>query len=255
MAKKQLSLIFILFSILVNLSIVQKSPVLAQQINLGILTPPPTYIPYNYTPAPNQPTAAAPIGENPLPNDDPNVENPLPNDDPSPTKTKENTGNPSSKIINFAADVRRACPPGIVNFSNKDCLLNIKTEASNIKDVIDKLYYSVQGYNYLQCVGFVNGAVLLSLKDNLYDCGNARDYANCPELKNYIFVENYTSVIKVDDIPVWDTGTYGHIAYVVKKYDNKNFQVAEANKEISGLVRTYNYTSDDPNLMGWLRKK
>lgn len=243
MAKKQLSLIFILFSILANLSIVQKSPVLAQ-INLGILTPPPTRVPYNYTPAPNQPTAT-PI----------NVENPLPDDDPGPTKTKESTGNPSSKIINFAADVRRACPPGIVNFSNKDCLLNIKTEASNIKDVIDKLYYSVQGYNYLQCVGFVNGAVLLSLKDNLYDCGNARDYANCPELKNYIFVENYTSIIKVDDIPIWDTGIYGHIAYVVKKYDNKNFQVAEANKEISGLVRTYNYTTDDPNLMGWLRKK
>src|SRR3990167_5141449 len=235
MTKKQIPLIFILFLILANIHYLPKSPVYAQ-IKLGILTPPPTQIPYNYTPPPGQPTAT-PI----------NVENPLLND-PSPTKTQENTGIPGNKIINFAADIRQACPPGIVNFSNKDCLLNIKTEAANIKDVIDKLYFSTLSYNYLQCVGFVNGAVLLSLKDNLYDCGNARDYANCPELKNYIFMENYTGVIKVNDIPVWDTGVFGHIAYVVKKYDNKNFQVAEANFGISGLVRTYNYTVDDPRL-------
>ena len=72
----------------------------------------------------------------------------------------------------------------------------------------------------------------------------------------YVFIHKNNGVpIKVNDIPIWDYDTYGHIAYVTRVYDATQFQVAEANWGCSGCARVNVKYMAEPHLIGWLRKR
>lgn len=168
-------------------------------------------------------------------------------------------GNPppnykGGSIEDMVEQIRAYCPNGVVTSSNYGCLDDVQLPNAVESTVIGELKQSAIGYTYLQCVGFTRGSVYLKYGTYLTRGGDAIDYAvNIPD--GYRFIHKYSGgKIQVNDLPVWDYDTVGHIAYVVQVVSGNIFRVAEANIGTSGMVRLSYNTVDHPNLIGWLRR-
>lgn len=168
-------------------------------------------------------------------------------------------GNPppdyvGGSIEDMVEQIRAYCPNGVVTSTNYGCLDNVQLSAAVESTVIQEMKQSAIGYTYLQCVGFARASVYLKYATYLTRGGDAIDYAvNIPD--GYKFIHKYSGgKIQVNDLPVWDYDTYGHIAYVVEVLSIDRFKVAEANFGTSGMVRLSYYTMDNPNMIGWLRR-
>jgi len=160
------------------------------------------------------------------------------------------------EVIDLVNQIRASCPGGTVTAANIDCIKNIRISPSSL-DILVKweLSYSVSHHNWLQCVGFVLAAAARKYGYHLTGGGNyAINFATNPPA-GFIFIPKSNGVaMKVHDLPIWNYGTTGHIAYTVNVYDAANFRVAEANLGCNGCVRFENKTTDNPYLIGWLRK-
>ena len=232
-------LLFLLSTFFIFLSSVNPETVRAQQptmahtIKLGVMTPPPTKTPIPTLPG--SPTSTLPPGV------------PTPTDQPKPVGS-------AKKIIDLVKQIGNSCVGAIVRSDNISCVNNLVLPADVKSKVLNEFQFSVFYNDFLQCVGFIRAATALVYGTALDKGGHAIDYAtNVPN--GYRFIAKSTGAnIKVDDIAIWDSGVHGHIAYVVQVYDNRNFQIAEANRVANGKVNLTNTTIDSPNLIGWLRK-
>lgn len=202
---------------------------------------PPTAIPTNTKTPTLKPGAPTPTTGNPL--------TPPANPSISGQPTKKPTA--AATITVLVDNIRMECKNGVVTEDTLDCLDEIDPPlASNVKD---KLVRSTISFFYLQCVGFVRAATIIVFGSDFSNQGNAIDFAtNVPS--GYQLMEKYSGKIKVNDIPIWDVGIYGHIAIVSKVYSSNIFQIAEANWGVSGSVQLRNISLSEPNLKGWLRK-
>ena len=124
--------------------------------------------------------------------------------------------------------------------------------------VKDELWASAFHQGWLQCIGFVRAAgALIDGASWPRVPGDAITYASTNVPPGYKWIAKTARVnIRVDDIPIWNSGVPGHIAFVTKVFDSNNFEVAEANLGLgmSGKVRIFPKTVDYPSLIGWLRK-
>lgn len=122
------------------------------------------------------------------------------------------------------------------------------------------------GYNHLQCVGFVEGAVVAaSGRDYNGPTGNAQarcrnggDYRCMRVGSNFSRISQETP--RPNDLAVWEVsswGPFGHVAYVVSTTPG-SFTVVEANNSCVGCVRRFTYTLNSEianhNLAGFLRR-
>lgn len=165
----------------------------------------------------------------------------------------------------FADQIRNNCIQdgiiGRITNDNSICLNNVKMPPVDAS-VLDKgrveMKESASTNYHLQCVKFVNASALITtgylpLKNGKIP-GNAIDYAyNVPD--NYTFHKvKDGDRLEPGDMVVYNYETYGHIAYVIKIFDDNTFQVAESNFDAHGTVeRNRIDTKDNPNLLGWLR--
>ncbi|KKS47858.1 hypothetical protein A3J20_03350 [Candidatus Gottesmanbacteria bacterium RIFCSPLOWO2_02_FULL_42_29] len=140
---------------------------------------------------------------------------------------------------------------------NVDCVdsININPNRKPMVVTLIKLSTLYACPGFLQCVGFVQAGTALVNGSPLSIDQHAINYATkIPD--GYAFIENFSGVnIKVDDLPIWDYDTYGHIAYVLNAYSNHVFQVAEANAPKDGYVGISFKTTDSPNFIGFLRRQ
>jgi len=183
----------------------------------------------------------------------PTTTNPVPDNSPLPSNIAP--GNIDNELVSgLVGQIRSNCSNNQVTVWNNKCLNNV---APSIDPEAAKLImqYSSQRFQYLQCVGFVQGMVLSTTKSILTKGGNAKDFAtNIPD--GYRFIQNASrsnnNSPQPGDLTVWSSGTYGHIAYVVKTYDQNNIRVAEANYGVSGRVQERNVNLNYGNIAGWL---
>lgn len=134
--------------------------------------------------------------------------------------------------------------------------------------VIDRLKdFATAKWDHLQCVQFARAASALTNNSDGYDfCQPVTGAIDCAKNNgSYIFHRNTERIpIKTGDFPIWDCqNAYGHMAYVVKVYDETHIRVAEANWDGLGTVQerdeTLNYNSRQPGdpkckIIGWLTK-
>jgi len=123
------------------------------------------------------------------------------------------------------------------------------------------------GYNHLQCVGFVEGAVAAVFGQS-YNGPGGNALSRCTTSGNYTcmrigknFQRVSQSAPQPNDIAVWEgsrTGPFGHVAYVVSGNESV-FTVVEANQACAGCVRRNTYVVSDEiaqrNFAGFLRRR
>lgn len=262
------SIFFILSSLFFDPSVRAATPTPPKTIKLQSFTPVPTRTP-TLTPIPTAtliptktPTPLPTLTPTRTPTVTPNLSispTQTPKPTPTPTPTDIPGGN-ADAIYNLVQQIKNKCGGRIYDSpiigSNISCIDKLAF-ARNDPQVKDELYQSASSQHYLQCVGFARAAMTLINLPLTPQWGNAITYASNPPA-GYRFINKGSDNIKVHDIPVWDIGVYGHIAYVVKTYsDPTKFDVAEANIGVWGSVRTATYYFDDTYfvLVGWLRKK
>ncbi len=175
----------------------------------------------------------------------------------SPNPTSQ-SGNPiasspmASQILRLVDEIKSGCTQlgaGHVTSSNYNCLDNVSALTAQARTLLKT---SARNYADLQCVGFVVGMVAQVTGQNIAGHGNAIDYSyNIPN--GYRFIHRGSEPVQVDDIPIWNYDTVGHIAIVVHVYDNNHIQVAEANVT-PGTVGTRLIPLNNSTIKGWLRK-
>ena len=106
---------------------------------------------------------------------------------------------------------------------------------------------------YLQCVGFVQAVIAGITGQPLNNGGNAIEFASKVP-SGYTYIDKSNGIPQEGDLPIWDHGVFGHIAYITKVYSNTVFEVAEGNYDYKGGVRLRDKSIDDYGLLGWLRK-
>ncbi|NTU72822.1 CHAP domain-containing protein [Candidatus Roizmanbacteria bacterium] len=191
----------------------------------------------------------------------------------APTATVSNTQNGSvtdlgqsssgpviaaSDVYGIVANIRNNCHgegvTGRVRDSNISCL----NGTTNSSLAINKWKESASKYTYLQCVGFVYGieAAISGVDMFCSGIGPAVFSTTCPQSGKFTFIPytSSTANLHVGDAVLWRYADVGHIAYVTKIFDNNNFEVAEANNS-PGVVRMFNKTIDNPDIIGWVRLK
>ncbi len=186
----------------------------------------------------------------------------IPSVSPYPTTpyTSQNSDK-SQKIENLVAQVNINCQNGTVSKDNESCLNKIVLENKPLdQSIIYQLKPSTNACGsscfYLQCVRFVKAAVLL-VGDKFDTYGNAIEYVQQNKWPTgYHYVKKGTGAIQAGDLPIWDVGSNGHIAYATRVLGANYFMVAEANFDRpGGHVRLYPKSVDDPTLIGWLTQK
>lgn len=208
-------------------------------------------------------------------------------------------GDPEPMPIPADADAQKAVALGDFLYSNKECMFTVAGSkvpgmitqynvgkcligsigTNNDAQAKAEVDYSARnigagqrrngttiGYNHLQCVGFVEGAVAAaSGRDYNGPTGNAQ--ARCRNAGNYTCVRvgnNFSRVSqetpRPNDLAVWEVsswGPFGHVAYVVSSTPG-SFTVVEANNSCVGCVRRFTYTLGSEianhNLAGFLRR-
>jgi hypothetical protein len=177
----------------------------------------------------------------------PDQDVPIPTFGPRP----EPTGNSGYDLVQ---GIKAAClyngTRGRVHETNVDCLANVIPKLG--LGVIPELRNSALAYTNLQCVGFVRGMNLQFKGRALDNGGNAIDFAtNIPTGYKMVY-KSFSNTPRIGDLLLWNTGTYGHIAYIVQVHDTNYVDIIEANWGIDGLVqfRTVNVRAAD--ILGWL---
>ncbi|MEI6532670.1 MAG: CHAP domain-containing protein [Candidatus Roizmanbacteria bacterium] len=167
-------------------------------------------------------------------------------------------------VTTFAEEIQAKCKAddiaGRVTRENVSCLrkISLPIDAKLQRIAINEMSLSAQDHETLQCVHFVNAMSIISTgvypqRDGLA-IGNAKDYAvRVPD--NFVYIKNIKDVFpKLGDLVIFDSGEFGHIAYVLRIFDANTFQVAESNFDAKGTVDTHRIVAkDDPSLIGWLR--
>lgn len=130
---------------------------------------------------------------------------------------------------------------------------NVNVCVGSIKPIPEltetELTFSANTYTFLQCVGFVQ-AVVGGITGNTFDrIPSAKFYQNW---KSFIS-KDAKDIIRIGDLAVWNKNPDGHVAYVVKVYDKKTFEVAEANWGPLGQVGFRDVKADELNFVGWVR--
>lgn len=184
---------------------------------------------------------------------------------PAPTSVALPTAVPiqaqsANSIIDLVNQIQTACRaiigPNNAGYAvNENCVYKMSFPANVDQRVKEELYLSANSQGWLQCIGFVRASVARTGSPWAYVSGHAISYSSSNVPPGYTFVRKSAGImIQVNDIPIWNYDTVGHIAYTTKVYDSNNFQVAEANYGCSGCARLYNKTISEPALIGWLRK-
>ncbi len=125
---------------------------------------------------------------------------------------------PDSHFAEWLAAILQECPAtgpnGYINRRNFPEVAKCLANAGVSENVINALEDSARRFSSLQCVGFVR-AVELGQGRVLPGCGNAKDFANCPAIRNSDIYE-YTDCqnLKVGAIGVTTGGTYGHVGII-----------------------------------------
>lgn len=162
-------------------------------------------------------------------------------------------GNPASSsstiasaALDLATTVSGACS-GKLQGGNTSCLQGITfTNVSYPDGAVQQLLNSARAYycddahpemgTCLQCVGFVQAAVMGATGSILNNGGNAKDYAtNVPTGYQYYALSSGTPIEEGDIIIKTDNG-YGHIAVVVQVMSPTAVKVAEGNYDTWGAV-------------------
>ncbi|MGE5041637.1 MAG: CHAP domain-containing protein [Candidatus Levyibacteriota bacterium] len=154
----------------------------------------------------------------------------------------------ASAAMDLATTVGAACG-GKVQGANISCLQGLSFSSVSYPDsAIQQLSNSALAYyckdsdpslgTCLQCVGFVQAAVMGATGSVLNNGGNAKDYATkIPSGYQYYTVGGGTD-IQEGDIIIKTGGDFGHIAVVVQVYSQTAIKVAEANFNYGGEVGT-----------------
>lgn len=168
----------------------------------------------------------------------------------------------AAAAIDLAATIAPPCS-GAVKGSNINCLNGLTfTNVPYATGAIGQIIQSTNA-NYcnddpslgtcLQCVGFVQAAVMGATGTTLNKGGNAKDYAsNVPDGYQYIPLSSGTP-IQEGDIIIKTGGSFGHIAVVVEVLSQTAIKIAEANYNFGGEIGIQNTT---PSVYdGFLRKQ
>ncbi len=181
------------------------------------------------------------------------VVSPIPSS--APGSTNQNKG---QQVENLVAQININCQDGVVTKFNESCLSKIILNLRPLDDsTVNQLKPSTNicsspACDFLQCVRLVKASVLLV--GRVFDTfGNAIQYRSQNKWPTgFQFIDKSVGQIKPGDLPIWNVGIDGHIAYVTKNIGTKWFMVAEANFDKPGHVRIYPKSLDDPRLLGWL---
>lgn len=167
----------------------------------------------------------------------------------------------ANSIIDIVNQITSSCGaiygPNQARYTpNLNCVYKMNFPSSVDQRVKEELYLSAFSQGWLQCVGFVRASVARNGTPWAYVSGHAIDYASTAKPAGYTFVRKNAGIpMQVNDIPIWNYDTVGHIAYTTRVFDSVNFQVAEANYGCgSGCAIISNKVTTEPALIGWLRK-
>jgi surface antigen len=189
------------------------------------------------------------------------LSNTKPTSTPSTTTGNVIPGQVSSAPLSLAADqvtiqIENLCG-STMNMDNFNCLTSSSISPQAISE-LQNYQYLQYGYNYLQCIEFVNAAAIETTGQTIGALPdlNAIQYEYYP-LVNYTFMEKHTSTIQPGDIVIYNSiyGAFGHIAIVTNVYSQSAFDVEEANYYSQGQVDKRPDYIDNPALDGWLRKQ
>lgn len=134
------------------------------------------------------------------------------------------------------------------------CINKPETNITGKDRIKNEFESSVNAYNRLQCVGFVQG-IQSAKEQTLERKGNACDYIIGNPPAGYTYIEDRNSARK-GDLAVWgdancgNFGHWGHIGIVVEK-EGAFIHIAQANGG-SGEIDVKKYTFDNPTK--YLRK-
>lgn len=169
------------------------------------------------------------------------------------------------------SDGRTYIADGIVSVRNISCLDSLNTDASapfsdailaELKSFIEKKF------EYLQCVGFVRAAFLLSQGVVLPEITSAINFSQLTNTSGVRFVSKDSGGPSIGDVVIFDTmvsdessgfvpSPNGHVGIVIKTGGSiaGSFQIAEANWGPGGKVRSDRIIPiSHPQLVGWLHK-